>query len=48
MLEGKPIPTSKSKNPIFLAKGGYSDKVYRKQILKMNEAIRQQRYQIPE
>lgn len=48
LLEGKPIPTSKSKNPIFLAKGGYSDKVYRKQILKMNEAIRQRRYPIPE
>ena len=33
---------AKSKNPIFLAKAGYSDKVYRKTIEKMNEAIRQE------
>ena len=41
-LEGGPIPTAKSKNPIFLAKAGYSDKVYRKAIERMNEAIRQE------
>eukprot|EP01047_Picozoa_sp_COSAG01_P120151 COSAG01_NODE_48876_length_377_cov_0.733813_1_plen_116_part_01 len=41
-LEGGTIPMAKSKNPIFLAKAGYSDKVYRKTIEKMNEAIRQE------
>ena len=40
-LEGGLIPTSKSKNPIYLAKAGYSDKVYRKVIESMNSAIRQ-------
>lgn len=41
-LDGGMIPTAKSNNPIFMAEIGYSDKVYRKQILKMNEAIRQE------
>jgi hypothetical protein len=41
-LEGGPIPMAKSKNPIFLAQAGYSDKVYRKMIEKMNQAIRQE------
>ena len=40
-LDGGLIPTSKSKNPIYLAKAGYSDKVYRKVIESMNSAIRQ-------
>ena len=42
-LDGGPLPTSKSNTPMFLADVGFSDKVYRKQILKMNEAIRQER-----
>tara|TARA_B100000214_G_scaffold257319_1_gene189697 strand:- start:8467 stop:8919 length:453 start_codon:yes stop_codon:yes gene_type:complete len=41
-LDGGLIPTSKSNNPMFLSDVGFSDKVYRKQILKMNEAIRQE------
>ena len=41
-LEGGPIPMAKSKNPIFLAQVGYSDKMYRKMIEKMNQAIRQE------
>jgi hypothetical protein len=41
-IEGGLMPTSKSKNPMFLAKAGYSDKIYRKTILDMNSAIRQQ------
>ena len=41
-LEGGRIPTSKSKNPIFHAKVGYSDKMYRKAIERMNQAIRQE------
>ena len=41
-LEGGPIPMAKTKNPIFLAQVGYSDKMYRKMIEKMNEAIRQE------
>ena len=41
-LEGGRIPTSKSKNPIFHAKVGYSDKMYRKAIERMNLAIKQE------
>ena len=41
-LDGGPIPMAQSKNPIFLAQAGYSDKVYRKMIEKMNLAIRQE------
>tara|TARA_R110002049_G_scaffold22150_3_gene79820 strand:+ start:717 stop:1169 length:453 start_codon:yes stop_codon:yes gene_type:complete len=41
-LEGGIFPTDKSKNPMFLAKAGYTDKIYRKQILELNAAIRQQ------
>ena len=41
-LEGGYIPMDKTKNPMFLSKVGYSDKVYRNTIKKMNEAIRQE------
>tara|TARA_R110001592_G_scaffold252721_4_gene515553 strand:+ start:1392 stop:1748 length:357 start_codon:yes stop_codon:yes gene_type:complete len=41
-LEGGLIPTAKSENPIFLAKAGYADKVFRSAIQKLNEAIRQE------
>jgi hypothetical protein len=41
-LEGGRIPEHYTRNPIFLVKGGYNDKVYRNTIKKMNEAIRQE------
>ena len=41
-LEGGLIPTSKRRNPIYLEKAAYSDKIYRKVIESMNSAIRQQ------
>ena len=43
-LEGEEIPSSPSKNPMFLKNVSYSDKVYRNMIIEMNEFIRQQRY----
>lgn len=35
------------RNPMFLASGSYTDKVYRNMIIKMNESIRQQQRQTP-
>ena len=43
-LEGEEIPSSPSKNPMFLRNVSYSDKVYRNMIIEMNEFIKQQRY----
>jgi len=41
-LEGGLFPEQHQANPIFLVKGGYSDKVYKKAIQKLNQAIRQE------
>ena len=42
-LSGEEIPTSGKGNPIFAKNVKFSDKVYKKMIIQMNEAIRQQR-----
>ena len=42
-LSGEEIPTSQSSNPIFAKNVKFSDKVYKKMIIEMNESIRQQR-----
>jgi predicted transcriptional regulator len=47
-LNGEEIPVSLSQNSMFLKNVSYTDKVYRNMIIKMNEAIRQQRHQTPE
>jgi predicted transcriptional regulator len=47
-LNGEEIPVSLSQNSMFLKNVSYTDKVYRNMIMKMNEAIRQQRHQTPE
>jgi len=47
-LSGEEIPTSLSGNPMFAKNVKFSDKVYRKMILDMNAAIRQQRRLSPE
>lgn len=47
-LNGEEIPVSLSQNSMFLKNVSYTDKVYRNMIVKMNEAIRQQRHQTPE
>lgn len=39
LLEGKEIPTGTIANPMFKKNVGYSDKVYRNMILKLNAAI---------
>jgi len=41
-LEGGRFPEQYQANPIFLVKGGYADKVYKKAIQKLNQAIRQE------
>jgi hypothetical protein len=41
-LNGELMPTSKMRNPLFLARASYSDKVYRNMIIQMNEAIKQE------
>ena len=47
-LSGEEIPTSLSGNPMFAKNVKFSDKVYKKMILDMNAAIRQQRRLSPE
>tara|TARA_R100000781_G_scaffold79941_1_gene49393 strand:+ start:38 stop:481 length:444 start_codon:yes stop_codon:yes gene_type:complete len=47
-LSGEEIPTSQSSNPMFAKNVKFSDKVYRKMILEMNQAIKQQRRLSPE
>jgi hypothetical protein len=47
-LSGEEIPTSQSANPMFAKNVKFSDKVYRKMILEMNQAIKQQRHLSPE
>lgn len=47
-LSGEEIPTSLSGNPMFAKNVKFSDKVYKKMILNMNAAIRQQRRLSPE
>lgn len=47
-MSGEEIPTSNSFNKMFLKNVSYTDKVYRDMIIKMNEAIKQQRHQTPE
>jgi hypothetical protein len=47
-LGGEEIPTGTLHNKMFKKNVSYTDKVYRHMILKMNEAIRQQRRQTPE
>ena len=47
-LSGEEIPTSQSSNPIFAKNVKFSDKVYKKMIIEMNYAIRQQRRLSPE
>ena len=47
-LSGEEIPTSLSANPMFAKNVKFSDKVYKKMILDMNSAIRQQRRLSPE
>ena len=42
-LSGEEIPTSEKGNPIFAKNVKFTDKVYKKMIIQMNEAIRQQR-----
>ena len=42
-LSGEEIPMDISNNPIFKKNVKFSDKVYKKMIIQMNEAIRQQR-----
>jgi hypothetical protein len=40
-LEGEEIPESKSSNPIFLTDASYTDKVHRNYIKKLNQKIRE-------
>ena len=47
-LSGEEIPMDVSNNPIFAKNVKFSDKVYKKMIIQMNEAIRQQRRLSPE
>ncbi len=47
-LSGEEIPTSLSGNPMFAKNVKFSDKIYRKMILDMNAAIKQQRRLSPE
>ena len=47
-MSGEEIPTSNSFNKMFLKNVSYTDKVYRDMIIKMNEAIKQQRHPSPE
>ena len=47
-LSGEEIPTDMSNNPIFAKNVKFSDKVYKKMIIEMNHAIRQQRRLSPE
>ena len=47
-LSGEEIPTDTSNNPIFAKNVKFSDKVYKKMIIEMNHAIRQQRRRSPE
>jgi hypothetical protein len=47
-LSGEEIPTSLSKNKMFLKNVSYTDKVYRNMIIEMNKLTRQQRHQTPE
>tara|TARA_R110002012_G_scaffold36040_2_gene102207 strand:- start:15464 stop:15907 length:444 start_codon:yes stop_codon:yes gene_type:complete len=47
-LSGEEIPTSQTSNPIFAKNVKYTDKVYKKMILDMNESIKQQRRLSPE
>ena len=47
-LSGEEIPMDISNNPIFKKNVKFSDKVYKKMIIQMNEAIRQQRRLSPE
>ena len=42
-LNGEEFPEAKSVNPLFLANGSYTDKLYRDMIKEMNAFIRQQR-----
>ena len=42
-LSGEEIPTDVSNNPIFAKNVKFSDKVYKKMIIQMNQSIRQQR-----
>lgn len=44
-LNGEEIPTSRH-NPMFLRKVGYSDKVYRNMIKRMNEELRAKKFGI--
>jgi len=44
-LEGEEIPESKSSNPIFLADVSYTDKVHRNYIKKLNQSIREKRWE---
>ena len=47
-LSGEEIPMDVSNNPIFKKNVKFSDKVYKKMIIQMNAAIRQQRRLSPE
>ena len=42
-LSGEEIPMSQTSNPIFAKNVKFTDKVYRKMIIEMNDTIRQQR-----
>ena len=47
-LSGEEIPMDVSNNPILAKNVKFSDKVYKKMIIQMNESIRQQRRLSPE
>lgn len=44
-LEGQEIPMAPQNNPLYKRKVGYTDKVYRNMITKMNKAIRDHKLQ---
>ena len=47
-LSGEEIPNDVSNNPMFAKNVKFSDKVYKKMIIQMNDTIRQQRRLSPE